>query len=193
MERRCLKNPERKGSALFLEPLSGERLLAARHPFFGRTRIPGWIRFPLEGVVAQSIDAEKRCDRLLDLHKDFDERLKGGSIRLSKLVDRLFSSPVITVNQYKRKFDVGYPTARSDLKKLEAAGIVHSLDDMEQITYYCLPIYRITYGEIESCGFLPAPRGGLVQTSTIDNADFSSRRVRSMDKSRRFENLPAPS
>lgn len=109
-----------------------------------------WIRFCLEGVVQQSIDAEKRCDKLLVLHKDFHERLRGGSVRLSKLVDRLFSSPLITVNQYKRKFDVSYPTARSDLKKLEAAGIVQSLDGMEQITYYCIPIYRITYEEIET-------------------------------------------
>jgi Fic family protein len=108
-----------------------------------------WIRFCLEGVVIQSIDAEKRCDKLLMLHKDFHERLKGGSVRLSKLVDRLFSSPVISVNQYKRRFAVTYPTARSDLRKLEAFGIVEPLENWEQITYYCPSIYRVTYGEIE--------------------------------------------
>jgi Fic family protein len=108
-----------------------------------------WIRFCLEGVVAQSIDAEKRCDKLLALHKDFHERLKGGSVRLSKLVDRLFSSPVITVNQYKQRFGVTYPTARSDLRKLEACGIIQPLEAWEQITYCCTSIYRITYGEVE--------------------------------------------
>jgi len=109
-----------------------------------------WIRFCLEGVVIQAIDAEKRCDKLLHLHKDFHERLRGGSVRLSKLVDRLFSSPVITVNQYKRSFDVSYPTARSDLRKLEESGIVQSLDSMDQITYYCVPIYAITYEDMPS-------------------------------------------
>jgi Fic family protein len=110
-----------------------------------------WIRFCLEGVVAQSIDAEKRCDKLLKLHRDFHERLKGGALRLSKLVDRLFSVPVITVNQYKKTFGVTYPTARSDLRKLEAAGIVQRLEDdaMAEITYYSHAIYRVTYGEIE--------------------------------------------
>jgi Fic family protein len=107
-----------------------------------------WIRFCLEGVVSQAIDTEKRCDKLLFLHRDFHSRLKGGSLRLSKQVDRLFSSPVITVNQYKNEFNVSYPTARSDLKKLEAVGIVQPLDSMEQITYYCIPIYRITYEDI---------------------------------------------
>ena len=108
-----------------------------------------WIRLCLEGVVIQSIDAEKRCDKLLTLHKEFHDRLKGGSVRLSKLVDRLFSSPVISVNQYKRRFAVTYPTARSDLRKLEAFGIVAQLESWEQITYYCPSIYRVTYGEIE--------------------------------------------
>lgn len=107
-----------------------------------------WIRFCLEGVLSQSIDAEKRCDKLLALHKDFHKRLKGGSVRLSKLVDQLFSSPVIGVNQYKKLFAVSYPTARLDLKKLEGAGIVQELRDLDQITYYCPPIYAITFEDI---------------------------------------------
>jgi Fic family protein len=111
-----------------------------------------WIRFCLEGVIVQSVDAERRCEKLLQLHKDFHSRIKGGSVRLSKLVDRLFSSPVITVNQYKSAFGVTYPTARSDLKKLEAYGIVQLLQsrDLPEITYYCSQIYGITYGEVEA-------------------------------------------
>lgn len=108
----------------------------------------GWIKFCLEGVVLQSEDAEKRCDKLLALHRDFHTRIKGGSVRLSKLVDFLFSRPVITVNQYKSHFGVAYPTARSDLRKLEGMGIVQPLDGMDFITYYCSPIYMITYGDI---------------------------------------------
>jgi Fic family protein len=109
-----------------------------------------WLRFCLEGVVQQSIDAEKRCDQLLHLHKDFHERLKGGSVRLSKIVDRLFSSPVITVNQYKKRYGVSYPTARSDLKKLEACGIVQQIAGWEQISYYCAPIYRVTFEDFSA-------------------------------------------
>jgi DeoR/GlpR family transcriptional regulator of sugar metabolism len=96
------------------------------------------------------MDAEKRCEKLLKLHKDFHSRIKGGSVRLPKLVDLLFSSPVITVNQCKAAFDVTYPTARSDLKKLEGLGIVQQLSGyLPQITYYSSQIYQITYHEIE--------------------------------------------
>jgi Fic family protein len=61
----------------------------------------------------------------------------------------LFESPVITVNRYKTMFHVTYPTARSDLKKLEALGIVRELEKTAQITYYCPTIYQVTYEEIE--------------------------------------------
>jgi Fic family protein len=107
-----------------------------------------WIRFCLEGVVSQAEDAEKRCDKLLSLHRDFHERLKGGSVRLSRLVDGLFSRPVITVNQYKSHFDVTYPTARSDLSKLESMGVVQPLEGMALITYYCPLIYRVTFADM---------------------------------------------
>jgi|ERR1700675_844155 len=109
-----------------------------------------WIKFCLEGVVIQSRDAEKRCDKLIDLYSDFRSRIKGGSHRLSKLVDSLFFRPVITVSQYKSQFGVTYPTARADLRKLEGMGIVQPLEGLAYLTYYCAPIYDVTYEEISS-------------------------------------------
>lgn len=107
-----------------------------------------WIQFCLEGVVSQAMDTEKRCDKLLAVHRDFHKRLKGGSVRLAGLVDSLFESPVISVRTYRKKFGVTYPTARSDLKKLHALGIVEPLEQMNFITYYCPTIYRITYEDV---------------------------------------------
>lgn len=105
-----------------------------------------WIEFCLEGVVLQAKDTAQRCDELLALHRDFHERLKGGgSIRLGLLVDRLFDSPVISVKAVQRMFHVSYPTARSDLKKLESFGIVQPLEGLSLITYHCLQIYDVTY------------------------------------------------
>lgn len=109
-----------------------------------------WIQFCLEGVVLQARDAEKRCDRLLSLHRDFHKRIKGaGSVRLSGLVDSLFEMPVITVKNYKNEFGITYPTARSDLNKLAALGIIDPLDGTDLITYFCPAIYNVTYEDIE--------------------------------------------
>jgi len=91
----------------------------------------------------------KTLRQLLKLQIEFRNRMKGGSVRLSQLIDALFSRPVITVGQYTKRFNVTYPTARLDLTKLEKAGIVQPLEGMNRITYYCSPIYRITFEDIE--------------------------------------------
>ena len=108
----------------------------------------GWIEFCLEGVVYQAKDAERRCDRLLALHKDFHRRLDKGTVRLSKIVESLFESPVVSVLHIKNNFGVTHPTARADLKKLAAMGIVRELERMEHITYYSPEIYRVTYEDL---------------------------------------------
>lgn len=108
-----------------------------------------WMRFCLEGVVAQAEDTEKRCDKLLRLHREFHQRLKGGSVRLSSIVDNLFVSPVVTVVGIKEALNVTFPTARADLKKLEGLGILKPLEGFPQLAYYCDPIYKITYDDID--------------------------------------------
>lgn len=115
-----------------------------------------WVKFCLEGVVSQAKDTERRCERLLKLHRDFRDRLKGGSVRLSAIVDGLFESPVLTVTQVKNTFNVTYPTARADLLKLEGLGILQPLE-MPQITYYCAPIYGVIYEDyIDETSAAPA-------------------------------------
>ena len=108
-----------------------------------------WVKFCLEGVISQAKDTERRCDTLLELHRDFHARLKGGSIRLSTIVDRLFSYPVITVAAVRQMFGTTYPTARADLRKLETVGILTPFEGMPTITYYCAPIHNVTYVDIE--------------------------------------------
>lgn len=89
-----------------------------------------------------------RSDKLPALHHDFHARLKGGSVRLSSLVDSLFESPVMLVTRVKQRFNVTYPTAKSDLEKLTALGIVERLIEMQQMTYFCRAICRVTYEEV---------------------------------------------
>lgn len=110
-----------------------------------------WLEFCLEGVVSQAMDTERRCDKLMDLHRDFHERLKrirGGKVRLAGLVDRLFSSPVIAVKRAQELCGVSYPTAKSDLKKLAALGIVALLERPLRPTYHCAPIFDITFEDV---------------------------------------------
>ena len=108
-----------------------------------------WIEFCLRGVVEQATSTAERCDRLIELNRDFHDRVKtlGGSVRLSGMVDSLFEYPVITVAGYARRHEVTYPTARSDLRKLEEVGMLNRLEGAKMIAYYCDPILEITYAD----------------------------------------------
>jgi hypothetical protein len=59
----------------------------------------------------------------------------------------LFESAVVTVKGVKERFQVTYPTAKSDLKKLQALGILQEIEHPVAglITYYCGPIYNIIF------------------------------------------------
>ncbi|MBY0399714.1 Fic family protein [Myxococcota bacterium] len=108
-----------------------------------------WIDFCLRGVVETADDTLKRCERLLDLSKTYREKLTaiGGSMRLSAIVDDLFFTPVAVVTRVQRRFEVSYPTASSDLKKLAEAGILVRFESVSQISYYCADILAITYDD----------------------------------------------
>jgi Fic family protein len=108
-----------------------------------------WIRFCLQGVVEQATDTMRRCDRLIELHRDFHARVKtgGGSVRLSALVDILFGSPILRVTHARDRTGVTYPTARADLVRLEQLGIVNRVENLEPITYACFPIFDVTYAD----------------------------------------------
>lgn len=106
-----------------------------------------WIEFCLQGVVEQARDTEGRCSRLLELNRKYREALReiGGSFRLPVIVDGLFESPVALVTHVQRSLGVTYPTARSDLKKLEKAGILRRIESYPRIAYYCPEIFEVTY------------------------------------------------
>ena len=83
----------------------------------------------------------------LALHRAFHEKLNeiGGSVRLSSIIDDLFDIPVAVVAAVQKKHSITYPTARNDLKKLEDTGIIQTIPNAPQISYFCPQILRITY------------------------------------------------
>lgn len=107
-----------------------------------------WIQFCLRGVVEQATDAIIRCDKLIALHRRYHEQIKAGrgSVRLSSIVDDLFvRPPVVTVTSVRDRFNVTYPTARSDLQILERMGILAIVKAASQITYSCPAIFGVIY------------------------------------------------
>ena len=108
-----------------------------------------WVEFCLHGVVETAKDTQRRCETLVELHRDFHDRLRkgAGSVRLAAIVDDLFVNPTAVVARVAEKHNVSYPTARTDLLRLHVAGILRLLDGASQIAYYCPQILNATYAD----------------------------------------------
>jgi Fic family protein len=109
-----------------------------------------WVRFCLQGVVAQCHDTIVRIDRLVALRADYLERIShsGGSARLHRILESLFASPVITVPQARDLTEVTYPTAKSDLDRLVTLGILaEGPTDMTPRFLAAPEIIAVAYGD----------------------------------------------
>jgi Fic family protein len=109
-----------------------------------------WIEFCLKGTANQAKEAVLRCDRLLQIRDSFMQRMQeaGGTIRLNQIVENIFVSPFARIVDVQRTLNVSYPTAKSDLERLEQAGILSELPDVSPKTYYAPEVFNAAYAEM---------------------------------------------
>lgn len=99
---------------------------------------PEWIQFFLKGVAEQAQDAETRCSRLLQLWRDYRNRIqKVNAPALGlKLVDHLFEQPLITVPIAQRLLGVTYRAAKNNLDKLVSEKILREGKTAQGTRFY---------------------------------------------------------
>lgn len=109
-----------------------------------------WIEFCLRGVIAQANAAVERCDQLRQLRDDFTRRIAdiGGSERLHRIAASLFDSPYIRVASLVQTLGVTYPTAKADVDRLIAAGILEELPDQFPRVVYSPELFRCAYADL---------------------------------------------
>ena len=108
-----------------------------------------WLLFFLRGVAEQARDALARARRLQDLREEWHRRLAQArtSALTLRLVDILFTSPILTISQAQRLLKVGsYHSARKHVEKLVSAGILQPEGDATYgKTYVAAEILRIVH------------------------------------------------
>ncbi|MEX1231196.1 MAG: Fic family protein [Planctomycetaceae bacterium] len=109
-----------------------------------------WIRFCLEGTVAQAQDTLDRCQRILDVQESLKQQLSPlrGSNKLLPIIDLVLEKMYVSVNDVIEEFGVTYPTANAYLLKLLNQGILRQLDNVPQKMYYSPEIFKITYSDL---------------------------------------------
>ena len=106
-----------------------------------------WLRFCLNGTIEQAAAAVSRCDRLQKLRKQYKTRAGSLGPRMSGIIDRLFSMPVINVRTVRERFGVTDPTARSDLEKLCRHDVLSAIPDTYPKSFIATEVMDIAYGD----------------------------------------------
>lgn len=97
-----------------------------------------WLDYFLTGVAEQAIDATARAQAMLSLLKTYREKVTAArnSALLSAIVEQLFASPVTTITRVAEQFGVSYPSAKNNVEKLVAAGILKPLQFTNRSRYF---------------------------------------------------------
>lgn len=110
-----------------------------------------WLRFCLRGAKEQADDAVYRLDQFVGLKDRYHHemgQISGASARLHLLIDGLFETPVVTIPQVAERVDVTYPTAKADVDRLVASGILKpGREDVRPMYFFAPAIMDIAYSE----------------------------------------------
>lgn len=106
-----------------------------------------WIRFCLRATIAQANDSIDRCQRFDALKKEFQIRILDAnpSPRSASIVDGLFKEPITTIPNLKERYQVTYHTARADIDRLRAVGILDELPGLRPKSFYSPEIMSIAF------------------------------------------------
>jgi Fic family protein len=85
-----------------------------------------WVRYFLEGVRTQAIEAVEDTQRLLTLREHYRSSLVASKARPAavQLLDRLFVNPYITAKEVATRLQVSDPTARAAISDLLGQGVL---------------------------------------------------------------------
>jgi Fic family protein len=97
-----------------------------------------WIEFFLRGITVQSEDAVQRSDRLLSLWADYRARVQqtGTSSVALRMLDELFSIPVMTANRAVALLHVTPRAAQQNIDKLTQLGILRETTGRQRNRIY---------------------------------------------------------
>jgi Fic family protein len=108
-----------------------------------------WIEFCLRGVVLQAQDSIRRCKRFNKLRTEFHERIDSPTPRTHRLIDMLFTTPIIRISSVQERFKTAYQTANLDVQKLVKAKILAPVKGGYPKAFCSHEILEAAYGEVE--------------------------------------------
>jgi Fic family protein len=98
-----------------------------------------WIKLCLRATIAEAKNALARVDQLLQIKGEYDRRVHEAprtSARIPRILNFLLGSPLVTISEIMKQCSTTFPTAKKDVEKLVALGILFQSDRSTKPTYY---------------------------------------------------------
>jgi len=106
-----------------------------------------WVEYCLNGVVAQATDSIMRCHVFKYIRDDFHQKMAGHATPRSHLIiEKLFEHPIVTIAGLQRELEVSYKTAKTDVERLVAAGILRPMENTYPAAFAATMIMATAYG-----------------------------------------------
>lgn len=97
-----------------------------------------WLQFFLRGISEQARDGLFRMERLQEIRTRYQPFVEAdrNAVRMSKVMDFLFSRPILSIKQAAKGLDIPVKTAGAYLSRLEKAGIVREITGFSRNRVY---------------------------------------------------------
>ncbi len=85
----------------------------------------GWLKFYLQGIIEVSKQGIKTARKILDLqsnHRNLIMNIK--STNANKLLDYIYTQPILTINDVVQELEISYPTANTLVSKFCEIGLL---------------------------------------------------------------------
>ena len=109
-----------------------------------------WIEFCLTGTINQAEDAARRCAAFQAIRAEYVTSVGRGSSRMHDILDMLLDKPMVRIVDVQRMLGVSYPTAKTDVQRLLAAGILEPVEGSYPRAFIAPEVVEIAYGDADA-------------------------------------------
>lgn len=107
----------------------------------------GWLTFCLRGVRLLADESVRRCRALLELRREYLKAVQRPRTDTARLIELLFSSPLVTAHQVSVGLGIAYNTAKANIDLLVEHEILAVYRDGRPQVFHAPRVIEIAYSE----------------------------------------------
>jgi Fic family protein len=125
------------------------RLLAVSQ----KTDWQAWLEFFLRGIVVQAQNAISKAKKILELYGEYQRNLSSTKKipeTSPRLIDEMFSNPVISISRLSHKWKVPYNSLKTGVERLVKIGILREETSRRRNKLFIAPRLMALLTEIDN-------------------------------------------